>query len=85
MKQVGLAVLMYAGDFDEQMPWGASNAGPVTTTWYDLVEPYVKVGASGFGFVGTGTQKTFYVCPSFGNTSVPVLPGDVAPVVFSAT
>jgi len=85
MKQIGLAVLMYAGDYDEQLPWGASNVGTTTITWYDLVEPYVKVGASGFGFVsGTGVQKPFYICPDFANTTVPMQPGDPAPAVFTA-
>jgi prepilin-type N-terminal cleavage/methylation domain-containing protein len=84
MKQVGLAVLMYAGDYDETLPWGASNALTPTMTWYDLVEPYVKVGASGFGFqVPGGAQKPFYLCPSFQNQSVPSQPGDPPPPVFT--
>src|ERR1700753_2397885 len=71
MKQIGLAVLMYANDYDEQLPWG--YADPIRTTWYDLVEPYVKVGAHGFGFVTAGNvQKPFYICPSFANTTVPM-------------
>jgi prepilin-type N-terminal cleavage/methylation domain-containing protein len=75
LKQVGLAFAMYTQDYDECFPWGASNLGATTTTWYDLVEPYVKVGASGFGFNG-GVQKTFYICPSFSNNAVPTLAGD---------
>ena len=85
-KQMGLAILMYAGDYDEMLPWGASNAGATTTTWYDLVEPYVKVGAAGFGFqTGTGVQKPFYICPDFANTTVPMQAGDPAPATFTAT
>jgi prepilin-type N-terminal cleavage/methylation domain-containing protein len=84
MKQIGLAILMYAGDYDEQLPWG--YADPVRTTWYDLVEPYVKVGASGFGFVSaTGVQRPFYICPSFQNQEVPMQPGDPAPLAFPAS
>src|SRR6476659_417222 len=49
MKQIGLAMLMYATDYDEMLPWG--YADPIKTTWYDLLEPYVKVGAKSFGFV----------------------------------
>src|SRR5450432_4659449 len=80
MKQIGLAILMYAGDYDEQLPWGASNGGGGLTTWYDLVEPYVKVGAQGFGFkTATGVQRPFYVCPSFANLTVPMQPGDPSP------
>ncbi len=86
MKQIGLAILMYATDYDEMLPWGASNSGAVTTTWYDLAEPYVKVGASGFGFqVAGGVQRPFYACPSFANQEVPMQPGDPAPATFTAT
>lgn len=86
MKQIGLAVLMYTNDYDEMLPWGASNAGTPTTTWYDLVEPYVKVGAQGFGYVSaTSGPKTFYVCPDFANTNVPVPPGGPGPITFSAS
>ncbi len=85
MKQIGLAVLMYTSDYDEMLPWGASNGGSPTTTWYDLAEPYVKVGASGFGYQSaTNGPKTFYVCPDFANTTVPVKPGDPTPPSFPA-
>ncbi len=85
-KQIGLAVMMYISDYDETFPWGASNAMTPTQTWYDLVEPYVKVGAQGFGFVAPGgVQKGFYICPSFFNQSYPSLPGDPAPPVFPAS
>ncbi len=83
LKQVGLAILMYTGDYDETLPWSASNAVTPTMTWYDLVEPYVKVGAQGFGFAGSPV-KTFYTCPSFPNTSVPARAGDPAPPSFTA-
>jgi prepilin-type N-terminal cleavage/methylation domain-containing protein/prepilin-type processing-associated H-X9-DG protein len=82
LKQVGIAFGLYTQDYDESFPWGASNLGTPTTTWYDLVEPYVKVGAVGFGF--GGTHKTFYVCPSFNNTAVPTQPGDPAAPTFTA-
>lgn len=82
LKQVGLAFGMYNTDYDECFPWAASNLGATTTTWYDLVEPYVKAGASGFGFGAPG--KTFYVCPSFSNASVPMQTGDPSPPTFPA-
>jgi prepilin-type N-terminal cleavage/methylation domain-containing protein/prepilin-type processing-associated H-X9-DG protein len=81
MKQLGLSFGMYAQDYDECFPWAASNLSTPTTTWYDLVEPYVKVGASGFGF--TGTPRPFYVCPSFQNNAVPVRAGDPAVPAFA--
>ena len=84
LKQVGIAFGMYNTDYDECFPWAASNLGSPTTTWYDLVEPYVKVGASGFGYTG-GVQRPFYVCPSFdANSSVPMQPGDPAVPTFAA-
>ena len=43
----------------------------------------MKVGAQGFGFTG-GVQKPFYICPSFSNNQVPILPGDPAPPTFNA-
>jgi prepilin-type N-terminal cleavage/methylation domain-containing protein len=85
MKQIGLAMLMYSGDYDEVLPYGASNAMTPTKTWYDLVEPYVKVGAQGFGFVAPGgVQQTFYKCPDFANSEIPMLAGDPAPVALPA-
>lgn len=84
LKQVGIAFGLYTQDFDECFPWAASNLGGATTTWYDLVEPYVKVGASGFGYTG-GVQRPFYICPSFSNTNVPILPGDPSPPTFPAS
>lgn len=41
------------------------------------------MGAQGFGFTG-GVQKPFYICPSFGNNTVPLLSGDPAPPGFTA-
>jgi prepilin-type N-terminal cleavage/methylation domain-containing protein len=81
LKQVGLAFTLYTQDYDECFPWAASNLGSSTTTWYDLVEPYVKVGAQGFGFTG-GVQASFYICPSFDNPTVPMQPGDPSPPLF---
>lgn len=81
LKQVGIALGMYTQDYDECFPWGASNLGATTVTWYDLAEPYVKVGASGFGYTG-GVQRTFYVCPSFGNKSVPKTGSEGDPPAF---
>ncbi len=85
-KQIGLGILMYANDYDEMLPYGASNALVPTVTWYDLVEPYVKVGAKGFGNPASGgSPRTFYMCPSFGNNQVPTVPGDPLPVALPAT
>lgn len=84
LKQVGIALGLYTQDYDETFPWAASNLGGGTAvTWYDLAEPYVKVGAVGMGFTG-GVQRPFYICPSFENKTVPMQPGDPTPPAFTA-
>lgn len=83
LRQVGVALTLYAQDFDEGLPWSASNLGAVTNTWYDLVEPYVRVGASGFGFTGS-VQRPFYTCPSFDNGEVAMQAGDPPVPAFPA-
>jgi prepilin-type N-terminal cleavage/methylation domain-containing protein/prepilin-type processing-associated H-X9-DG protein len=83
LRQIGVAFTMYAQDSDERFPWSASNLGSPTTTWYDLVEPYIKVGAKGFGYNG-GVKRPFYVCPDFDNTVVPMKPGDPPVPTFPA-
>src|SRR5437870_6729880 len=80
MRQVGMALLMYAGDFDETLPWSTSSQFS-GWTWYQSVDPYVK---SGVGPNGT-TQKPFWLCPSFSNKSYPLLPGDPDPPPPTAT
>jgi prepilin-type processing-associated H-X9-DG protein len=74
---------MYTQDYDECFPWAASNLSTPTTTWYDLVEPYVKVGAQGFGF-GTAPKRAFYICPNFEKRDVPMQPGDPPVPPFTA-
>ncbi len=51
-KQIGVAVLQYVQDYDEQLPIGTSywyapgGGGAATRTdpfgWYDLIQPYIK-------------------------------------------
>jgi len=74
MKQVGNALLMYAGDYDETLPWSTSGAQS-GWTWYQSVDPYIRTGV---GPNGT-TRKTFWLCPSFSNNNIPMAPGDPAP------
>jgi prepilin-type N-terminal cleavage/methylation domain-containing protein/prepilin-type processing-associated H-X9-DG protein len=66
-RQIGLAILAYAQDYDETLPLGSymdpTNTSP--TPWMNIVDPYVKGGyptkASDSG------TKTYgiYACPSF--------------------
>jgi len=74
MKQVGLALTMYAGDYEETLPWSTSSMQS-GWTWYQSVDPYIKTGV---GPNGT-TQKPFWLCPSFTNNNIPKLPGDPDP------
>jgi prepilin-type N-terminal cleavage/methylation domain-containing protein/prepilin-type processing-associated H-X9-DG protein len=92
-KQIGLGILMYAQDYEEMLPLAAANPdpnGPVVM-WYDVIEPYVKVGAAGVmgdpnAEGAAGRRKvTFYMCPSFNALSYPTLPGDPAPTQFAAS
>ena len=79
MKQIGLGLLMYAGDYDETLPWAASNITAATNfAWYLNIEPYVKSGITRDAS-GAFTPTTFYTCPSYMNTSVPMGGGDPVP------
>ena len=83
LKQVGLGILMYAGDYDETFPWAHNPLGPVATKgWYDLVEPYVKIGTEGAAVGWARKKVAFYTCPSFFNDSRPKQPGDPDPPTF---
>jgi prepilin-type N-terminal cleavage/methylation domain-containing protein/prepilin-type processing-associated H-X9-DG protein len=89
MKQMGLALLMYAQDYEETLPYAAYNQpNQPLTMWYDLVEPYVKSGTAGvITAAGGGAGRvpaTFYICPSFGNKQIPMAAGDPAPTAFPA-
>ncbi|GAB4467993.1 MAG: hypothetical protein OHK0029_40140 [Armatimonadaceae bacterium] len=89
MKQIGLATLMYAQDYEETLPFAAANPPNLPLImWYDIIEPYVKVGAAGTFTPSAGPAGrravTFYICPSFNNQSVPMVAGDPAPTVFPA-
>ena len=42
-KQLGTAILMYASDYDEQLPLAAyATTGFAFVTWHDLTNPYAK-------------------------------------------
>ncbi len=58
-KQIDLAVLMYAQDYDETYPiaWGQYGA------WYETVDPYIKAGVKA-GASFDATLKGVWHCPS---------------------
>jgi prepilin-type N-terminal cleavage/methylation domain-containing protein/prepilin-type processing-associated H-X9-DG protein len=83
MKQIGIALLMYAGDYDETFPWSHNPLAHVSGKgWYDLIEPYVRVGAEGAAVGWQRKKVAFYTCPSFFGGNLPRLPGDPDPPSF---
>jgi prepilin-type N-terminal cleavage/methylation domain-containing protein/prepilin-type processing-associated H-X9-DG protein len=89
-KQVLLGVLMYAQDYDEMLPLGSHLLGTATTatTWQDLVEPYIKSGTGGNANPNSPANRlevTFWICPSIGNTSIPMAAGDPQPGPFAVS
>ncbi|BCM88324.1 hypothetical protein IAD21_00155 [Abditibacteriota bacterium] len=60
MKQIGLAMIQYAQDYDETFPIGGEQNG-LSRTWDKLIEPYAQ--KSGNGTYGQGNQP-YLVCPS---------------------
>ncbi len=51
MRQMGLAVLMYAQDYDETLPLAATATPMGFLNWHHLTDPYVK-------------NKQVWICPS---------------------
>jgi len=88
LKQVGMAIQMYAQDADEMLPLAAYNPpNEPLVQWYDVVEPYAKTGTRGATINGVAAQRVdvpFWICPSIDNVSVPLAPGDAPPGPFPA-
>lgn len=61
-KQIGLGVLMYVQDYDEQYPQSTDGA---YVQWYNMVQPYIKNGElyQGLSYGRGGVFK----CPDFPN------------------
>ena len=67
-KQLGLAFLQYAEDYDETLPLSNYvNAPPATGngSWDFEVDPYVKGGVNPTQSVNGTTHKSVYTCPDF--------------------
>lgn len=87
LRQVGLAVQMYAADSDDTLPPGEyTPPGRPHITWYDLLEPYTRREAHPKGtplpLAERRRQTSIYICPSFHDPEIPVLPGDRGPFRF---
>ena len=78
LKQAGLAVVMYAEDYDGRAPQATYYEGVEATTnqwwaWYIVISPYISGGKEGSHFDETGTQWfgiNFMRCPSASETGV---------------
>ena len=67
LKQVGLALLQYAQDYDESLPPAnyAYNASS-NLIWQALVEPYTKSGIPSLNTQqGAGVKTSIWVCPDY--------------------
>lgn len=90
-KQIGLAIMMYAQDYDEMLPLGSFILPGMTAavTWQDLVEPYVKVGAGANANPTAPANRkdvAIWVCPSLGGANsggYPMAADDPAPGPFN--
>ena len=51
MKQIGIGLIMYAGDYDEQYPPSQLGAGANIVSWPQMMQPYIK-------------NEQVFVCPS---------------------
>jgi prepilin-type N-terminal cleavage/methylation domain-containing protein/prepilin-type processing-associated H-X9-DG protein len=75
LRQLGLAILAYAQDYDEQLPiavsgttFTATSPGTRNTTWQFLIDPYVRAGFPPTSDLADNRRISIYVCPEFGKT-----------------
>jgi len=68
LKQIGLAYMGYIQDYDETFPPTdydkTSGVSSTRTTWYELVEPYVKAGLTPVNAAKSQAKSVFY-CPDY--------------------
>jgi prepilin-type N-terminal cleavage/methylation domain-containing protein/prepilin-type processing-associated H-X9-DG protein len=67
LKQIGVAIVMYAQDYDETYP--PANYGPAASAgehWYTLVEPYVKANVPSRSVSNFAAEaKSIWFCPTY--------------------
>jgi prepilin-type N-terminal cleavage/methylation domain-containing protein/prepilin-type processing-associated H-X9-DG protein len=67
-KQIGIAIMTYAQDFDEMFPYANYDVPPPAGNiiWPYLIDPYVKSGIAQQNIqrVGTDTKNVWY-CPNY--------------------
>jgi len=60
VKQLGLAFMMYAQDYDERMAFSSGGYENTSRKWWDLIVPYVK-------------NADIFCCPSYNNAGANVV------------
>jgi len=65
MKELSLAWIMYAEDYDETYAFSAFQEYGYQVYWMQVVDPYVKGGVSSTGQQDVTKKLSIYVCPDF--------------------
>jgi prepilin-type N-terminal cleavage/methylation domain-containing protein/prepilin-type processing-associated H-X9-DG protein len=68
LKQLSLAWLMYAQDYDETLPMTAAQLpNGAQVFWQSLVDPYIKGGVrtAANGQTEVGEKLSIYICPNY--------------------
>jgi prepilin-type N-terminal cleavage/methylation domain-containing protein/prepilin-type processing-associated H-X9-DG protein len=68
LKQLGLAWLLYAQDYDETLPLTAEKLpNGAQVFWQSVVEPYIKGGVKSLsnGQTDVGEKLSIYICPDY--------------------
>jgi len=78
-RQIGLAILAYAQDYDETFPPAnrVDSTGTSTTIWIHLIDPYVKSGYPEnvvADVVGKKINNSIFECPSFNPALITPVP-----------
>ena len=60
LKQIGVAIRLYADDYDDCLPPG--YVGPGVTDWHLLIGPYLA--KSSVTYAGNGTRSPVFICPA---------------------
>lgn len=66
LKEIALAIVMYAQDFDETFPMANYPLAGANFIWSGMVEPYVKIGHPGLtSQIKDGSTLGIWACPNF--------------------
>src|SRR5207253_2303028 len=71
LKQLGVAIQLYAQDYDETFPPANYFVAPANdnTPWMNMVEPYVRAGFPSTSSGGAGKTISVFFCPNYSKTS----------------